>query len=329
MLRCLFLLMLLAAGSAAQTPYFPPDHPRVHDPVIAREGEIYYAFSTGVGVPILSSRDLKNWTRAGRVFEAPPAWAQAAVPGFKDHIWAPDIAFFNGKWHLYYSISTFGKNRSVIGVATNPTLNSASEKYRWTDEGLVAESHPSDNFNAIDPNVAFDASGQLWLSFGSFWSGIKLRRLDVKTGKPRAGDTTLIPLSSRPHDNGIAGAVEGPFIVQRDGFYYLFVSFDFCCRGVNSTYNIRVGRAPRIEGPYLDRDGKAMLNGGGTLLLGTQGTMIAPGHCSIFRDEKAESPRDYLVYHFYDATRSGIPTLRVRPLEWKDGWPQITAQEWP
>ncbi len=298
----------------------PTTQPRVHDPAIASEDGVFYVFSTGPGLVIHTSKDLIHWQRAGRVFENPLLWAQQAVPGFKDYIWAPDIAFFNGKWHLYYSVSTFGKNLSAIGVATNETLDPAKPHYRWVDEGLVFASKPGDDFNAIDPNVVFDADGHLWLDFGSFWSGIKLRRLDEKTGKLSAQDTRLYALASRPHQGGIEGSVEAPFIIRQGEFYYLFVSFDFCCRGVNSTYNIRVGRAPRIDGPYVDRDGKPLLDGGGTLLVGTQGTTIGPGHCSVLRHNTG----DFLVYHFYDGTSRGRPAIQVRPLHWTpDGWPQV------
>jgi arabinan endo-1,5-alpha-L-arabinosidase len=147
---------------------------RIHDPVMAREGDTYYVFSTGSRIIVICSKDMVTWEWCGRVFEKNPRWLTDAVPGVGD-LWAPDISFFNGKWHLYYAGSTFGSNRSAIGLATNVTLDRDSPDYEWVDEGLVIRSAPGDDWNAIDPNVAFDETGQPWLSFGSFWSGIKMR----------------------------------------------------------------------------------------------------------------------------------------------------------
>jgi arabinan endo-1,5-alpha-L-arabinosidase len=145
--------------------------PRVHDPVLAKEAGIYYLFSTGRGITVHTSTDRINWRLAGRVFSPPPAWTAETIPGSNDHFWAPDISFFNGKWHLYYSVSTFGKNRSAVGLATNVTLNPSRPDYQWKDEGLVVESKPGDDWNAIDPNLTLDDKKQPWLSFGSFWGG--------------------------------------------------------------------------------------------------------------------------------------------------------------
>jgi arabinan endo-1,5-alpha-L-arabinosidase len=289
---------------------------KAHDPVVARDGDRYYVFTTGSRIPILCSPDMTQWEFCGRVFKDNPKWIGEAIDGVTD-LWAPDISFFNGKWHLYYSASTFGKNRSAIGLATNATLNPDSADYKWVDEGMVIESKPSDNWNAIDPNIAFDESGQPWLAFGSFWSGIKLRKIDAATGKPATDNAQLYAIAGgRPAPN----AIEAPFIIRRGDFFYLFVSFDFCCRGANSTYNIRVGRAPKITGPYVDRAGKAMLEGGGTLVLdgASAKQWKGPGHNSIF----SENGVDWLVYHAYDAQEVGTAKLRIEALGWDaEGWP--------
>src|SRR5690606_1821910 len=137
----------------------------------------------------------------------------------------------------------FGRNRSVIGLATNKTLDSASDEYEWVDEGLVVESVASDDYNCIDPNLILDADGVPWLAFGSFWSGIKMRRLDHETGKPSEEDTTLYSLARRRVNSG---SVEAPFIIRKGDFYYMFVSFDFCCRGTDSTYHVTVGRSESV-----------------------------------------------------------------------------------
>lgn len=290
---------------------------RVHDPVIAKNNGFYYLFATGPGVPMWRSADLKTWSRIGRVFqENVPAWAQQEIAGSRG-LWAPDIAFWNGRYHLYYSVSTFGKNRSLIGLATNATLDSNAPDYRWVDEGKVVESFSESDFNAIDANFVQVAPDRIAMSFGSFWSGLKLVNLDTKTAKPAPG-ATLISIARRPD----SPAIEAPFIVRHGDYFYQFVSFDKCCAGVQSTYNVRVGRARQVEGPYLDRDGNSMLEGGGTVLLEGQPdkNLFGPGHCSVLRDGE----RDYLVHHFYDGAAAGVPTLQIRPLSWADdGWPIV------
>lgn len=292
---------------------------QVHDPVIIREGDTYYLFCTGDGIPLRQSPDMQNWRIQfpPRILAHIPDWALEMVPG-ATNIWAPDISYYNGKFHLYYSVSTFGSNRSVIGLATTNTLHFGADGYGWVDEGLVLESVRSGNYNCIDPNLILDADGVPWLAFGSFWSGIKMRRLDFETGKPSAEDETLYALARRTVNSG---SVEAPFVILRDGFYYLFVSFDFCCRGVDSTYNVRVGRSESVTGPYIDRDGTAMMAGGGTQVTFPTDRWKGPGHNGILRDNGV----DYIVYHAYDAETSGTPTLRIAPLVWDaDGWPSVS-----
>jgi len=291
--------------------------PRVHDPVIAKENGVYTLFSTGNGITIYTSPNRVDWQRAGRVFEKPLAWAATTIAGSTHHYWAPDISFWNGKWHLYYSVSTFGSNRSAIGLATNPTLDNTHSNYAWTDEGIVIESNHSDDFNAIDPAFILDENGQPWLSFGSFWGGLKLIQLDLRTVKIKK-DAPLLSIARR--SDAESNAIEAPYIWRRGDFYYLFASFDFCCKGVASTYNIRVGRADSIEGPYLDREGRAMLDGGGTLIRSSEERWIGPGHNAVFEDDG----RDFLIYHAYDAQNNGRPALRIEPLNYdEEGWPHV------
>lgn len=291
------------------------DTRHVHDPVVAKHGDQYVLFSTGHGVPIRHSEDLVQWTLDGEVFDGDyPSWAPEEVPGV-EFPWAPDISFFNDRYHLYYSLSTFGDQRSVIGLATNPTLDPEDADYEWEDHGKVVESRPGDDYNAIDPNVAFDEDDWPWLVWGSYWDGIKMRRLDPETGLPSEDDTEIHSLAARPDED----AIEAPFIVRHDGHYYLFVSFDTCCDGAASTYKIVVGRSEDITGPYVDRDGTPMMEGGGTLVLAGYGRIRGPGHNAVF----AEDDRHYLVHHFYDANDSEeAPELQVRSLLWdEDGWP--------
>jgi arabinan endo-1,5-alpha-L-arabinosidase len=284
----------------------------VHDPTMIKAGGMYYLVSTGPGIPIRCSKDMKVWESCGQVFDANPDWVVKAIEGVKD-LWAPEIVFHDGKYYLFYAASTFGSNRSAIGLVTNTTLDPKSPDYAWVDQGEVISSQKSDRYNAIDPNLAFDKGGQPWLSFGSFWSGIKMVKVDLATFKPAAGEK-LISLAAKPGTD----AIEGAFVTRRGNFYYLFVSHDFCCRGVMSTYNIRVGRSTDITGPYLDRDGKPLAEGGGTLVYKGSDRWRGPGHNSIY----IEGETYYMVYHAYDANAGGVPTLRIEALKWDpDGWP--------
>jgi arabinan endo-1,5-alpha-L-arabinosidase len=243
-----------------------------------------------------------------------PAWIKEEVPGAGD-LWAPDVSFYNGRYQVYYSVSTFGNNQSAIGLATNTTLDIHRPDYQWQDEGIVIKSERGFNWNAIDPHFVLDKDGNPWLSFGSFWSGIKLVRLDKATGKRLEGDTALRSIASRT----APGAVEAPFIIYHEPYYYLFVSFDQCCKGVDSTYNIRVGRAEDITGPYLDKAGISMLYGGGSLLREATERWKGPGHNAIL----SKDGLDYLVYHAYDAEQFGAFKLRIEPILWHDGWPVL------
>jgi arabinan endo-1,5-alpha-L-arabinosidase len=325
----LLLLLCAASGAAASAGALerrPPetlplegDISPVHDPAIIREGGSYYVFASNRFaqklVPMFCSPDVRRFTLCGNVFDDVPKWALEEVPGARG-IWAPDIAHFRGRYLLFYSVSTFGKNRSVIGLATNQTLDPTSPDYRWVDEGKVVGSTPDDDWNAIDPNFTVDDNGVPWLVWGSFWDGIKMRRLDPATGKLSGEDTKLYSLASRRPQK--PPAIEAPFIFRSGGYYYLFVSFDLCCRGKESTYKIMVGRAPQITGPYRDRDGKPMLEGGGTLLLEGTEAWRGPGHQAVLSGRDA----DLLVFHAYDGT-TGKPTLRISTMAWEDGWPRV------
>jgi arabinan endo-1,5-alpha-L-arabinosidase len=299
----------------------------VHDPCIIKQGDTYHLFCTGhvhdpTGlIPWRTSKDLINWTLNGRVFDSIPAWASDAVPGTQG-LWAPDIAYFNGLYHLYYACSTFGSNHSVIGLATNKTLDRRSKDFSWQDRGLVVKSQRGDDFNAIDANHLLDRDGKHWLCLGSFWSGIKLFPLDPSTGKLFPNDARKYSLASRPAPEKAPGAIEAPFMIERGGYYYLFTSFDYCCRGASSSYYIVVGRSRSVLGPYVGRDGKSQMDGYGTVVLQGNRRFRGPGHEAVLRDGE----RDYLVYHAYDAKHEGRPTLRIAPIEWTgDGWPAVSA----
>jgi len=302
---------------------------RVHDPAMIRQGDTFYVFSTGGGpgrgiIYIRSSKDLHTWSRCGSVFETLPEWAKQEIPGARS-AWAPDVSFFNGKYYLYYSVSMFGRNDSAIGLATNVTLDPNSPDYHWEDQGMVVRSVAGrDNYNAIDGNLVLENPNRAWLCWGSFWSGIKMRRIDMATGKLSDVDTTLYSLAARPRETlgpGAVGAdaVEAPFIARHGDFWYLFVSFDLCCRGVKSTYKIMVGRSQDVTGPYRDRDDRLMTEGGASLVLeATTPNWRGPGHCAIVQDVSG----DYMVFHAYGG-RTGRSELKISTIVWEDGWPRV------
>jgi arabinan endo-1,5-alpha-L-arabinosidase len=154
-----------------------------------------------------------------------------------------------------------------------------------------------------------------------------MRRLDEKTGLLSKQDTRLYSLASRskptdapPAKPGLPPdweAVEAPFIVHHGGYYYLFVSWDLCCRGTKSTYRTMVGRSTLITGPYLDRQGKPMTEGGGSELLTANTRWLGPGGESI---SMQPNDHDVIVFHAYDA-KTGKPALQISTLTWQDGWP--------
>jgi arabinan endo-1,5-alpha-L-arabinosidase len=320
-----FVLAPRANQAAAEMLALDGDLSPVHDPVMIKERDTYYVFCTGgrngSGVlPIRTSKDLRTWTRTGFVFpHSLPEWTKTEIPR-ATNAWAPDIARHNGKYLLYYSVSSFGSRDSAIGLVTNTTLDPSSPDYRWIDEGMVVRSfQDKDDWNAIDANLFVEDERSVWLTWGSFWGGIKMRRVDPDTGQLSASDTTLHSLSSRPRAQPIGGAVEAPFIVKRGRYFYLFVSFDRCCRGAMSTYNVRVGRAERVTGPYVDRSGVALTDGGGTLVL--EATTLAwrgPGHQAIV----ADAARDLMLFHAYPAQGRGS-SLFISTMVWEDGWPRV------
>ncbi|PHN08395.1 arabinan endo-1,5-alpha-L-arabinosidase [Flavilitoribacter nigricans] len=317
----LAIICLFAVGSTrAQSDI------RVHDPVAIRQGDTYYLFCTGRGISVWSSPDLENWTKQAAVFEHAPDWTQSIVPGFRNHIWAPDISYHDGQYYLYYSISAFGKNTSAIGVATNATLDPESPDFKWQDHGMVIQSIPNrDLWNAIDPNLAVDEEGAAWLSFGSFWGGLKLFKLAdnrLQPAQPQEWHTIAKRERDPLEEDDRAGqaALEAPFIFQKNGYYYLFASYDYCCRGAESTYKVKVGRSKDIRGPYLDKDGNRMDQGGGSIVLEGNEQWPGLGHNSIYTFDG----QDYFIFHAYDMQDNGRPKLKISTVGWdEDGWPVV------
>jgi arabinan endo-1,5-alpha-L-arabinosidase len=318
----LALLLVAPLRAAEPQPQMTGDV-RIHDPSIIEVDGQFVAVGTGEQGPthgairIKTSLSGTQWTDAGWIGQGPPAWAQATL-GFRPlNVWAPSISRRGKTVFLYYCLSSFGSNTSAIWLMTNTDFDLLKPSDGWQDKGLVLMSKDGDDFNAIDPFRIDLSDGRAYLAFGSFWSGIKLSELNPETGKLVRADTSRISLASRH-----GGAIEAASLLEHDTKFYLFVSFDQCCKGVASTYNIRVGRSDRVDGPYRDKDGKAMLEGGGSLVLETTGRFIGPGGQEAVKTSKG----DRLAYHYYDGDAAGAAKLQFSPILWAaDGWPELGA----
>ncbi|HVM47270.1 MAG TPA: LamG-like jellyroll fold domain-containing protein, partial [Candidatus Acidoferrum sp.] len=293
-----------------------------HDPsTITQCKGRYYIFWTGQGILSKSSADKVFWTPGPPVFTNPPSWTTNAVPGFTGLFWAPDLLYFNNSYHLYYAVSTWGSQVSGIGLVTNPTLEPSDPSYRWTDQGPVITSTNGSPYNTIDPSFTWDNAGGLWMAFGSYWNGIYLVQLDPGSG-------LRIAPGSPTHHLAYNSSIEASYLWRRGGYYYLFANWGSCCSGVNSTYNIRVGRSTSVTGPYLDQSGVSMVNNGGALFLQGSGKYTGPGHVGILSQGGAQS----LTHHYYDANAwatqygaYGNADFAYGPLTWTaDDWPVFT-----
>lgn len=300
----------------------------VLDPSIMRQGTTYYAFSTDVTgsrgsghLYIRCSQDKLEWRSCGSVFAgAMPAWIANDVPSAAG-LWAPDISYFNGLYHLYYCASTLDSNRSVIGLATNATLDPADPAYNWVDRGLVLQSKTSDDFNALDPSILVDTDGSIWLTFGSYWTGIKQRQIDPQTGMLLTANLARYDLATRP---GVPyNPIEGASLIRHGNYYYLFVSVDFCCETnvAQDNYKEAVGRSTSPHGPFVDEAGTAMLDGGGTVLLEGNAAWNAPGGGTAYMD--ASTGESLLIFHAQNLSEAGAPYQWLKKLEWVNDWPVI------
>ena len=326
MIRSVLPLAILATMSIAAPAIAYETDVEVRDPsTIVKAGGTYWIYGTGHGVSQFSSKDRKHWTFEGPVFATPPAWLKDAVPDNKNGVaWAPDIRYFNGLYHLYIAYSTIGSKRSAISLAVNKTLDPKG----WTDAGVVVASSPSTDFNAIDPSIFVDADGKPWLSFGSYFGGIKVMPIDPSTGLQSTTDRTIYPIAEHPQSS--ANSIEASAVYFHRGYYYLFVNWDACCAGSKSTYNIRVGRSKSVTGPFVDKAGKDMMLGGGTLFLGSIPDTgaglpfddeVGPGHAAILPDTDG----DWFSCHYeWAGDKQGATTVNVMKLTWvDDGWPAV------
>src|SRR5262245_28086708 len=272
---------------------------------------------------------MKSWKKEPPVFAESPAWATKVVADFRGRFWAPDISLHDGVYYLYYAVSAGGKITSAIGVATNRTLDRASRDFKWVGHGIVVQSIPyRDLWNAIDPQLVVAEDGTPWLAFGSFWAGLRLVKLAPDRLRP-AEPQEWRSLAKRERSVLIDDAepepasIEAPFIFRKNDYYYLFVSWDHCCRGVNSDYKVVVGRAKEITGPYLDANDERMDKGGGTPVIAGDPRWPGVGHNSVYSFDG----RDYFVTHAYDARDNGWSKLRIFELGWDSrGWPKLDTR---
>lgn len=305
----------------------------VHDPTIIQVEDKYYLVSTDTqqpltqGVPIRSSNDLINWTFEKTALNGVPeganTWSSA------EGLWAPEIIYVNKEYRMYYSASTFGSTTSMIGLAC-----SDHPLGEWHDRGEVIKTNAEiADHNAIDANICYDEEGHSWMVYGSFFGGIYLVQLDHETGKCLRENDYGKCLALRPQS--VEGAIEGPYIIynKKSNYYYLFVSFD----SLNDSYNIRVARSRKIDGPYIDRNGRSMLDIQsdpteiGTKLLGSyqwidENPLYGPGHNSIFTDKKNQ--QEFMVHHIRRTPSTADFFMQIRSLFWlEDGWPVVGATE--
>ena len=305
--------LLLCAASALALPAHALDgETGVHDPsTVVMDGGRYYTYGTGAGLPILVSDDGWNWKRNGLLMSTQPG----GKPGPEvlarggDNTWAPDVIHIGDKFFVYYA-APGTQPRAAIGLLVGRTLDPASPDYKWEDGGPVAWSDGVEDSNAIDPGVLLAPDGRLWLTYGSYFGYIRLVELDPKTGKR---------LDARKAPANIAINSEASILIWHEGWYYLLVTHGSCCIGANSTYNIRMGRARKVTGPYLDNMGVDMLEGGGRLFAGSRGRHIGPGHFGLL--DLGQGVQKFSLHYEADLDRGGISVLDIRPLLWRDGWP--------
>ena len=285
-----FLALSLVASAQIGSPY-------IHDPstVIECDGK-YYTFGTGGGG--LISEDGWNWHSGG------------VRPGGGV---APDVIKIGDRYLVVYSTGGVQGVRygSHVYAIWNKTLDPESPDFQFTDPIDIAGSNGYEDCDGIDPGLMMGPDGRLWLVYGTYFGYLRVVELDPATAKA-IGDPVNVALSC-----------EAGEMMYHDGWYYLLATHGTCCSGVNSTYEIIVGRSKSPTGPYYDNVGRDMIHGGGRLLLGSEPNRIGAGHFGRFVVGKGI---EKFSFHFEgDLERSGRSVLAMRPLMWKDGWPVAGA----
>ncbi len=251
-----------------------------HDPSMVRFEDGYALMSTNNNLQLWTSEDAYTWRDHKSTVSAIPQWAYTYAPK-TEGIWAPDLFYMNGEYRVYYCVSEFGVRNSAIGYQSTTSIMPGSTGYGWKDHGHVFHTKQgTDSYNAIDADVDKDTEGNYWMAFGSFGLGIQLIKLDATTGYQSSDDKTVYNIARRTSKES-GGAEEGPSLIEHNGQYFLFTAWDKCCQqGANieqTTYKTAYGRADKVTGPYKDRAGYTMANGGGTILLERYGRYVGPG----------------------------------------------------
>ncbi|MBR1933400.1 MAG: family 43 glycosylhydrolase [Prevotella sp.] len=272
-------------------------HPYIHDPsTIAECDGKYYTFGTGGGGLISEN----GWSWHGGA-ERPGGGA------------APDVLKIGDRYLIIYGATgggLGGGHNGRILTMWNKTLDPKSPDFHYTEAIEVASSDGMEDQDAIDPGLLLDpTTGRLWCSYGTYFGSIRLIELDPATGKRMEGNI----------EQDIAIDCEATDLIYRDGWYYLLGTHGTCCDGVNSTYNIVVGRSRSVTGPYLDNVGRDMLQGGGRMVIAAGDRLYGPGHFGrTIIDEGVE----VMSCHYEaDLDQGGRSVLGLRPLLWKNGWP--------
>ena len=224
---------------------------------------------------------------------------------------APDVIHIGDRYYVYVAANIGAQPKAAVNMIWSKSLDPDSPDYKWEEGGVVALSNGVEDSNAIDPGVFLDQNdGRLWLVYGSYFGYIRLVELDPKTGKRKDPN-------DKPRD--LAINCEASDLIYHDGWYYLLATHGSCCRGADSGYNIRMGRARKVTGPFLDHEGIDMIQGGGKLFIGSGGRVVGAGHFGLL--DLGDGVQKFSIHWEADLDRGGASVLDIRPLLWKDGWP--------
>ena len=307
----------------------------IHDPSELQYDNGYFmTFSTGIGIRSwYRDKNVDSWQLADILDK--PEWWDEVFPDNKGYFWAPCVP---SKWVMYYSFEADSDYASAIGraVATGTAPN-----LKWKDDGpvLVMPACREEGVScpvAIDPSVYTDDKGNLYMAFGSGTSGIWIVELDRHTGHLSAKAAEGFSEDNDAYHRVAyrqmfeprvpTDYIEAAYVYRHpsNGYYYLFVNWGHCCSGLDSTYQIMVGRSKSPTGPFLDKNGKDMVDEAGSLLIETKGRYIGPGHASIYHHTDG---RFAFSFHYYDRENKGKAQIAVRNLSWTDDWPVISETD--
>ena len=293
-----------------------------HDPSMVRFEDGYALMTTNNQLSLWTSEDMVSWKSHGKTMTAFPQWIYSYAPTMED-VWAPDIYKFDDKFRVYYCGSVFGKRTSAIGYTESFSMVPGTSGYGWTDRGHVFHTVASDKYNAIDADVIRTSSGEYWMAFGSFGLGIQLIKRDGTSGYQASDDKTVYNIARRT-STASGGAVEGPSLIEHDGKFFLFTAWDKCCmQGADieqTTYKTAMGRADKVTGPYYDKAGKDLAQGGGTILMERYGRYVGPGGGEPFQDIN----RVRFVHHYYDNDGDKYNHIHIRDVVFTDdNWAEM------